>query len=461
MMPPRVAQHTPVSMCRSAPGLGLSLLLAGCGGTAPAPSGSPAPAPPSAPWPGGAETVDKVLIVVVDTLRDDVARSASTPTMDALARTGTRVDRAWSAGSWTVPSVVSLLTGMPVRQHGWDEPAARMGKYPPLPAVPTVATVLQDAGFRCDGLYANPYLAEALGFSRGFDSWVRAGDAAIPAKLAALVQAHWTPTSRNLAYVHLLGPHSPLLPGEEARARHGLGGSAGDAWFAGRHGLTIGQAKRNTEPGVRAAYAQAYAAVVEETDARLAAVLAALGPHRDRTLVVLTSDHGELLGEHGIAGHGWWLWRELVEVPLIVDHPGIPGEQESLPPVLANGVVPALVTGAAGVAAPWPWDLTTATTLLAQREGRVAVSGDGQHKAIWDARILDPGPAVFDLATDPGEADPAAAAADRAALVSLWEALQARHPAGQQAPAAVGLDPATHDALKTLGYVAEDDAAAP
>lgn len=437
------AVRMPVAICPAtlARAGAWSLMLSSC---------SPTPAPAPATWPAGAPPVRNTLIIVIDTLRDDVARSAATPHMDTLAGRGHRVGHAWSAGTWTVPSVISLLTGMPVRQHGWDQGSARMGQYAPLPDVPTIATVLSGAGVVCDGLYANPYLSEDLGFSRGFRSWKRTGDTQLAQQLGQLVETTWTADSQHLAYVHLLGPHSPLKPSPEARARHGLGDPTDDHWFSGRHGLTIGQAKRGQEPNVRPTYAQAYAAAVEDTDVLLGAIVAALGPHRDQTLVVLTSDHGELLGEHGTFGHGWWLWQPLTRVPLIVDHPGLTAAQEELPPALSNAAVPWLVTSAMGISTDWSVDLSTGRTLAAQREGRLAISPDnGLTKLIWDERLRPEGPVLIDLQLDPQEQSPSAApTAD-----PTRAAFDAKFPAGHIGAATTTLDAATHEKLQSLGYL--------
>jgi arylsulfatase A-like enzyme len=174
------------------------------------------------------------------------------------------------------------------------------------------------------------------------------------------------------------------------------------------------------------------------------------------TLVIVTSDHGELLGEHNAAGHGWWLWQPLVHVPLIVDHPAIPGDREQLPAALSNGAIAALVTTAAGVETDWPLDLDSAQTMLAQREGRVAVSPDGRLKGIWDERIHSPGPAVFDLQTDPDEAQPLPDGPERAQVEAAWQALQARHPRGSVGPPSAALNADTEAELEALGYLAPE-----
>ena len=82
------------------------------------------------------------------------------------------------------------------------------------------------------------------------------------------------------------------------------------------------------EEGVREAYASAYRAVIEDTDLLVGDIVAALGEHRDETLIILTSDHGELLGEHNRVGHGTWLYEGLTNVPLIIDR----GEAPTAPP---------------------------------------------------------------------------------------------------------------------------------
>lgn len=409
-----------------------------------------------ADWPPtGTPSAKNAVLIVLDTTRADAVQRASTPRLDALATAGARVERSWSGGTWTVPSVVTLLTGRFVRHHGWDRPAARMGQYPPLPDVPRLPEVLSDAGFSTAGLYSNPYLSEPLGFDRGFDNWTRTGDSQM-AKKVAQHTAQWStgPERRHFLYVHLLGPHSPLRPSDAARSRWDV-----DArWFDEKHGFTVGAAKRNKEPGVREAYKRAYHAAIEDTDALVAGVLDALGPHLQDTLVVVTSDHGELLGEHGAAGHGWWLWEPLTHVPLIVDHPH--AASETLPPILANAAVPDLITRGTGVPAVWPVDLTQAPLLAAQREGREAIALDGRRKLTFDERIVSKLahqdskdsvlPVVFDLDADASESDPQQpTAAEQAAR----DTLDATAPRTELTSATQGLSTDTQAELKTLGYV--------
>jgi hypothetical protein len=244
----------------------------------------------------------------------------------------------------------------------------------------------------------------------------------------------WSDGKRHFAYVHLLGPHSPLKPSAEARKKFGVE----DRWFSGT-GFDVGAAKRNQEPGVRDAYAKAYRAVVEDTDGIVGELVAALGPYRDDTLVVVTSDHGELLGEHGVCEHGSWVWEELTHVPLIVDRP------IDLPKAVSISSIPAIVTEALGVEHKWPTPShPEPPALVSQREGKLAIS-DGTRKTIW----IDGKAESFDLSVDPDEGNPLPPFPEIDALRAAWEA---RTPAGSTSMDMVTLSPDTRSALRALGY---------
>ncbi len=418
--------------------LTLMLLLLSCTGSEPA---TPAPTEPTAPTAPAAEPAPlpatpprHAMIILIDTLRADALAEANTPTIDALAARGDSVERAWSSGTWTVPSVVSLFTGMPVRQHGWDLPTGQLGHYPKLPALPTIATVLKDAGFGTFGLYSNPYLAEELGFDRGFDTWRRSSDTAMAKRLRDEV-ATWNDGRGHFAYLHLLGPHSPLRPSPEAQARW----SVDPQFIDEKKGFGIGGAKRDQEEGVRDAYAAAYRAVIEDTDTIVAGIIEALGDQREDTLIILTSDHGELLGEHDRVGHGTWLYEGLTHVPLIIDR----GE---LPQTLGIASIPAIVTGALSVKHDWATPADAALPLVSQREGSLAMSPDGQHKGIWMGETLS----VYDLSVQPLEETPLPETHGLPEARTTWEA---GFPPGSISEEGVSLHPDTVAALKALGYL--------
>ena len=392
------------------------------------------------------------VFIVVDTLRADRQQRARTPVMDTLAREGARVPMAWSAGSWTVPSVVSFFTGMSIRQHAYDQPSGKLGRYPRLPEVPMLAEHLSAQGFVADGLYVNPYLAEDLGFDRGFRSWHRSADRAIPAQVAKLVESGWDDGQRHFLYLHFIGPHSPLRPSQEALDRRGLDAAWTEEWLDEKGSLNIGEAKRDSPFGAREAYSQLYDAVIEDTDALIGQTLAALGPHRADTAIVLSSDHGELLGEHDVCGHGYWLWQPLVHVPLVVDNPKLSGAEESLPATLSTASIPALLDELLGLEGSWPTPADQRLPLVAQREGKVTLSPDGRMKGVWHSPNSS-AVQVFDLREDPEEEHLLEGDQGLAAARAAWEAAT---PKGRLGADEVALDAQTVRELEELGYVHEE-----
>jgi len=376
-----------------------------------------------------------VVLVVIDTLRADTARTAHTPVLDSIAASGAEVPRAWASGTWTVPSIVSLFSGAPVRSHGWDLPAARIGQYPDLPPIRLLAERLRDAGFDTTGLYANPYLSEALGFDRGFNRWIRTTDSQLSSKLASIVNQEVDPTRRQFFYLHLIGPHSPLRPSQASQRRAGVDSQ----WFDNSLGLQIGAAKRNQQAGIRQAYRAAYGAVVEDTDVRLGQALSALGTLRDDALIIVTSDHGELLGEHDTMGHGRHVLEPLTHVPLIA------GDVSSLPPTMTIDAIPDLVTRLTGLASDWTTTAGPGMPLVSQREGQVALSIDGVEKGVWGPQDAQ----AFHLERDPGEVSPTPMTAALQEAHTNW--IQAISPAE---PSALihSLPPQAQSELRALGY---------
>jgi arylsulfatase A-like enzyme len=397
----------------------------------------PEPPPPARIPPRNA------VVIVIDTLRADTLAAADTPRLDALAAGGWQAKSAWSAGTWTVPSVISLFTGMSVRQHGFDLPSARIGKYPPVPRLPALAGVLQDAGFQTLGLYSNGYLAEELGFDRGFDTWRRTADRAMPKQWRKHLHEVWDADGAppQFAYLHLLGPHSPLRPSEAKRAKYGVP----PEWFDERMGFEIGVAKRNRKEGARIQYAAAYQAVIEDTDARVGELLDALGEHIHNTLVVVTSDHGELLGEHNVVGHGTRVWQGLTSIPYLA------GPASALPAVMpnpctSNATLADLVTDALGLEHAWPIQVADAPPVVSQREGRIAFTVDCQLKGIR----VDDNWTAYDLVADPLEGNPLP---DASVVVAAYESWAATIPAGTPSLEGVSLHPDTLEQLKLLGYL--------
>lgn len=390
-------------------------------------------------------TPRNAVLIVVDTLRADALDYAETPVLDALEERGDRVERAWSSGTWTAPSLVSLFTGMHVREHGWDfgfrgSRRDRAAAFPYVPEVPTLGRVLRGAGFEATGIFASRVLAWNLGFERGFGRWRRSIDREIP-RLVREEVADWRPGERHFLYVHLMGPHQPLRPSPAAAARWEIAEDLRDHPL----GLSLHWARKlPPEDWLAGAslYRRSYWAVVEDTDARIGEILEALGPHLEDSLVIVTSDHGEMLGEQFQFGHRRWLFEPLTEIPLIAVGAG------RLPETLTLAAVPDLVTRSLGIDHPWPVRVDGEEPLVSQRQGGLALSQDGRFKAIWQpsGKLSE----VYDLSQWPLEEE---GHRDRApALEAERRAFLERVPAGriEEREARQGAD--IEDALRELGY---------
>ncbi|MDQ3069341.1 MAG: sulfatase-like hydrolase/transferase [Acidobacteriota bacterium] len=242
-----------------------------------------------------------VLLVTIDTLRADRVGAyghagARTPALDGLAARGVRFADATAHAPLTHPSHAAIMTGRYPGAFG-----IRLNGMTPLPAsAETLAERFRAAGFQTGAVVASVILDEAYGMAQGFDAYddrisAPSGDVA----LSTLQRRADVVTDRALAWlkgrtgkwflwVHYYDPHLPY-----------------DA-PAGVPGAMAGKP---------------YDAEVAFADQQLARLLR--GVDTSRTLVTVTSDHGESLGEHDEGDHGYFIYDATLRVPLIVAGPGI------------------------------------------------------------------------------------------------------------------------------------------
>ena len=397
-------------------------------------------APSAAAFPGA-----PVVLVCVDTLRSDrlpfYGGRVETPALAALRADATLFTRAYSHVPLTLPSHVSLFTGLLPAGHGVRD---NLG-YRIDPKVPTLAELLRGAGYATGGAVSAVVLEGATGVSRGFDFW---DDAIVPTKAYQALNRVQRPGDEArealegwiakqgerpfLAFLHLYEPHSPWEPPEPFRSR----------------------------------YADPYDGEVAAADAvvgRFVSFLKARGIY-DRALVVFLSDHGEGLGDHGEAEHGVFLYREVLAVPLLVKPP-----KGSAPPASFDGPVQltdvfTTVGRAAGVRGFVPPEGTV--SLLEAAAGppdpgrRVFAEtlfprihfGWSELRSLVDARwhyVDAPRPEIYDLDADPGEKTnlaEAKAGPFREMRIAMEKRREAFRP---PAPA----DDETRRQLASLGYL--------
>lgn len=289
-----------------------------------------------------------VLLVVLDTVRASNLSlygydRSTTPQLSRYARAGVRFDRAFSTSPWTLPSHGTMFTG-----HFPHELSA--GWWKPLDArYPTLAELLKTQGYETAGFVANTlYCASQFGLSRGFihyedysvslgevfrafalgramdnNEWLRGVSGVhqlLGRKTAADVNRaflrwldHHDPRRPFFVFLNYYDAHLPYLPPEGFARRFSRKTPRG---YHERGEIVSPEDVRE----LRAAYDGAIAYM----DHRLGLLFSKLRERGtlDDTLVIVTSDHGEGLGEHRLFGHGNSLYRSLLQVPLLMVLPG-------------------------------------------------------------------------------------------------------------------------------------------
>ena len=255
-----------------------------------------------------------MLLVTIDTLRRDRVgafggTSGLTAALDDLAANGIRYSRAYSNVPMTLPAHTSILTGLTPRHSGVrNNTTAKLD-----PSLDTLATILQHSGYRT-GAFVSAFVLDArFGLARGFDvyddrvppqrvasfnvserrasevvqlagDWIVGGRSSLDAR-GSSGEKRATSTGPWFAWIHLFDPHAPYAPPRECARGH-----------------------------------SGYEGEVACADTAIGALLARLrAAHAlDHTIIVVTADHGESLGEHGETTHGLFAYNATLAVPMLI-----------------------------------------------------------------------------------------------------------------------------------------------
>ncbi len=399
------------------------------------------------PKPERREAGLNVLLITVDTLRADALGSygnatAETRWMDRLAAIGVRFENVHAQNVVTLPSHINILTGRYPLDHGVRDNSGFR-----LPAgVETLATLLKQRGYRTGAFVSAFPLDSRFGLDRGFDVYddrlgdpetrtafvmqERPGARTVEAAERWLAQQGSAPT---FTWVHIYEPHFPYVPPEPLASR-----------FA----------------------ASPYHGEVAYSDEILRPLLEPLlrDGANGRTLVALTSDHGEGLGEHGEKTHGIFAYETTLRVPLILYSPRLFGPATVRDRVRHIDLLPTLLDALA-LQAPEGLPGRSLLSLAAGRrdappapayfEALSASLNRGWAPLVGLVRdryklIELPEPELYDLDTDPHELtnlaarEPVTLDQVRSALASLR--------AADRGPARGEENAETRERLRSLGY---------
>ncbi len=356
-----------------------------------------------------------VLLVTIDTLRADRVgaygyRAARTPALDALARTGTRFDRAYAAAPITLVSHASIMTGRYPPGLGARHNGMRVD-----PKIPTLAQAFTRAGAATAAFVAAFPLDRRFGLTTGFqtydDEMPRDADGHLanerPGRVVADRAIAWLQQhrgSRVFLWVHIFEPHAPYgNPADPAQARRPVSDRYDDE--------------------------------VAEADAQAGRVIQAVQSLGAPALIVAAADHGEAFGEHGEVSHSIFTYDTTLRVPLVIAGPGVTAGVVAEPVSLVD-VAPTLASLAGlpafdadgrplRVAAAIPPDVGSHRALYAESFAPLLDFGWAPLRTIrrdgWKY-VAAPKPELYDVEHDPGEtqnlaASEAARAADLARAV--------------------------------------------
>ena len=473
--------------------------------------------------------VPNIIVLLLDTARAQsfsgygYARPTS-PYIDALAAEGVVYEQAIAPGCWSLPSQVALLTGMFPSKHGAHElHLSYAHRYPMLPEV------LREAGYHTLGISPNSWMSDEFGVTHGFERYLKmwhyrhimpatsvATASGVGARIDKRLQRwywrHVFPRRNRVQHVNqhirtlLTRTPEPFFLYAIYWDMH-LPYAARDTHVARwlPPGVTLPQARRvKRDPWqyltgqvpmseedfavLRACYDGALASI----DAEIGALVAWLRQRGilDRTMLIITSDHGENIGDHGLMSHAYSLHDTLIHVPLIVRYPDLfPAGQRVTQQVQLTDLFPTVLDalgldlpsvrqelqGVSLLASPAeaPEERLAYAELLAPHPSMASLNRrtgapEGTPRPTIDRALRclrtpttkmiwasDGNHALYDLRQDPHETTNLVAAEPKLAteyldLLDAW-----RPPAGAPPLAPVPpMDPELRQRLRDLGYLA-------
>ncbi|HEX2833617.1 MAG TPA: sulfatase-like hydrolase/transferase [Thermoanaerobaculia bacterium] len=373
-----------------------------------------------------------VIVISVDTLRSDHLpmygyRGVATPHFDALRQDSILFERAYSHCPMTLPSHLSIFTGLLPTEHGVRN---NIGYQFDAAKHRTLAAVLRERGYRTGAAVSSYVLRSETGVADGFDFY----EDSIPVATAGAVSAHQRSGQETLEaaepwlsaepqrpfffFFHLYEPHAPYAPPEPYRSRYAASPYDGEI------------------------------ATADAIVGSLITRLKASGVY-DRALIVFLSDHGEGLWDHGEDQHGILLYRESLQVPLLIKLPRSQRKGTSIAQPVALASVFATIRGSEGslLASNLPAKPVYSETLYP----RIHL-GWSELRSLIDAKhhyIQGPRAELYDLAADPAETRDLAST-ERRVAGALRSELQ-NYPSKIDAIGAI--DPEEAAKLAALGYV--------
>jgi arylsulfatase A-like enzyme len=427
-----------------------------------------------------------VVLVSIDSLRADHLGAygyprATSPTIDALADGGVLCRKTSATTAWTLPSHMSILTGRSLLGHGVVTDDLQLGDD-----VPTLAESFKAAGYTTGAIVSAPYVEARYGFGRGFDEYddhtirfATHGESYknVTAPLVESTARTWLTRhagGKFFLFLHWWDVHYDYAPGApyDKMFDPDYEGKIDGVNFYFNPKVNADMDRRDLAHVV--ALYDGEIRLVDDHLAKLRAALAELGV-AERTIIVVTADHGDEFFEHGRKGHHRTLYEEIIHVPLVLYVPGVqPRRNEIAMPTSTVDIMPTLL-GLTGLEKPAgldgadlsgiafgneaEWDRETIAELYRTESLNVQVSLQREGRKVihhFNDRLIE----AYDTATDPNEVAqldtqegfaPGLLAELATWLNDKWTAHRGRERAGLEEE--LPMDAETEDRLRALGYI--------
>jgi arylsulfatase A-like enzyme len=444
-----------------------------------------------------------IILIVLDTLRADHLSAygyphSTSPNLDQLAANAELYERAISPSTWTLPAHASIFTGLSLRQHGvrYRAGSGEPARFVTLStSLPTLAETLDRAGYSTAAFVANCwYLTPDVGLARGFSQYdatprsvafVRPAfgsliSALMPERYAAFIRPfhsaaeintaalawidrdHQAPFFLFLNYMEMHWPYAAPPPYRDAfPASRGTISDFQVPWdpyqrltdAVQNHGHRI-------TPTEKEELESSYDAALAHLDHELGTFFDGLEQRGlyDRSVIIVTSDHGELFGEHGLIGHGGDPYEGVTHVPLLIRYPHAEEGRRITKPISTRRIF-SIALAHAGVAAVADTAEPVVSEVYTLPRHGAEPTGHRIRRALYDSTLKliaspDGDAVVYDVAADPEEETDllARSASDHGELLTTLDHWLRSEPDAPVPHATTQLDTATLEALRALGY---------
>ncbi len=279
----------------------------------------------TSPFSGANAPPPNIILISVDTLRADHLscygyKRFATPAMDRLASEGLLFEKAVSQSSWTLPSHVSMLTGLYPVEHGCNAVQGdNVIEKKPTPSPNT----WRNYGYRTMAATGTLFVSPAYGLGQGFEHFHYAQNAAADKLTDAAIRYTQKYSNRPFfLFLHLFDPHDPYDPPDSFRSMY-VSDEEAEKVDGHLDHLPAGGRSKGLDKERLDILSRLYDAEIRFTDAQLGRFFKSLSDLglTDNTAIILTSDHGESFGENGEICHGGALYNQQIHVPLILRYP--------------------------------------------------------------------------------------------------------------------------------------------